>query len=63
MCRKSHAYIAISEKETIVLPLEEMAKKFNCSKNDIVLNSVRGNSVKAFGQHWIFDLAFDEADV
>lgn len=61
--RPEKDYIAISEKQTIVLSLTEMAKKFECTKESIILNSVRGNKKKAFGQFWYFDLVFDENDI
>ena len=61
--RPEKYYIAISEKQTIVLPLTEMAKKFECTKESIILNSVRGSKKKAFGQFWYFDLVFDENDI
>lgn len=59
--RPERMYIAISDNQTFILPLTEMAAKFDCSKESIILNSVRGNKKKAFGQFWYFDLAFDES--
>ncbi|MCQ2611855.1 MAG: hypothetical protein MJ169_08925 [Treponema sp.] len=63
MSRKESIYIAISEKQTIVLPLKDMAKKFGCSIENIIINSVRGSQKEAFGQKWTFDLAFVEEDI
>lgn len=59
MEKKEINYIAVSEKETIVLPLPEMAEKFACTTEEIILNSVRGSQKEALGQKWTFDLAFE----
>lgn len=58
--KKGQEYIAISDRETIVLPLSAMAEKFGCSSQNIIINSVRGSQKEAFGQLWTFDLVFDE---
>ena len=61
--RPERKYIAISENQTFILSLTEMAKKFDCTKESIILNSVRGSKKRAFGQFWYFDLAVDENDI
>lgn len=60
--RPERNYIAISENQTFILSLAEMAKKFECTKESIILNSVRGTKKRAFGQDWYFDLAVEECD-
>ena len=61
--RPERMYIAISENQTFILSLTDMVAKFDCTKESIILNSVRGSKKKAFGQFWYFDLAFDENDL
>ena len=63
MGRRESNYIAISDRETIILPLKKMAEKFGTSKENIITNSIRGSQKKAFGQLWTFDLAFEEDDI
>ncbi len=55
--RPERNYIAITEGESFILPLYEMAQKFNCDKSLIIMAVLKGHKRKLNGKVWYIDYA------